>query len=100
MVADPAKEDKATAPGRSRVEQAWRRTAALNRLRAGRPELTRPIAETAADVASIIGVSVADAHLAVNFTNTPGPHTVPTSDEDDVRRGADHAGVPVTMVTV
>ena len=91
-------------PTAVQVEAGWNRrgprTAALNRLRADRPELTRPTADTAADVAATLGVSVADAHLAVSLKATPGPHTVLTSDEQDVRRGADHFGVTVTVVSV
>ena len=91
-------------PTAVQVEAGWNRrgprTAALNRLRADRPELTRPTADSAADVASTIGVSVADAHLAVSLKATLGPHTVLTSDEQDVRRGADRVGVTVTIVTV
>ena len=91
-------------PTAVQVEAGWNRrearTAALNRFRADRPELTRPTADIAADLASTIGVSVADAHLAVSLEATPGPPTVLTSDEQDVRRGVDHVGVTVTIVTV
>lgn len=91
-------------PAAVQVEAGWDRkqprTAALNRLRADRPPLTGAGADDAADVVSTLGVSVADAHLAATLASTPGPHAVMTSDEPDVRRGADHVGVPVTVVRI
>jgi len=69
-------------------------------LRADRPPLADAVAEDAADVVSTLGVSVADAHLAATLVSTPGPHAVVTSDEPDVRKGADHVGVPVAVVRV
>ena len=91
-------------PAAVQVEAGWdrkqRRTAALNRLRADRPPLAGAVADEAADVVATLGVSVADAHLAATLASTPGPHAVMTSAEPDVRRGADHVGVDVTVVRV
>jgi hypothetical protein len=91
-------------PAAVQVEAGWNRsgprTAALNRLRAERPGLNGETADAASSVVSTIGVSVADAHLAVSLTATPGPHSVLTSDEPDVRRAAERVGVPVTVVRV
>jgi predicted nucleic acid-binding protein len=91
-------------PTAVQVEAGWNRraprSAALNRLRVERPLLDGPAADTASAVVIAAGVSVADAHLAVTLKDTPGPHAVITSDEHDIRRGADHVGVPVTIVTV
>lgn len=91
-------------PTAIQVEAGWNRrrprAAALNRLRVDRPPLDGPAADSAAAIVGAINVSVADAHLAVTLRTSPGPHTVVTSDEDDARRGADHVGVPVTIVTV
>ncbi len=91
-------------PAAVQVEAGWDRrqpsTAALNRLRADRPPLAGAVIDDAADVVSALAVSVADAHLAATSATTPGPHAVMTSDEPDVRRGADHVGVPVNVVRV
>jgi predicted nucleic acid-binding protein len=91
-------------PAAVQVEAGWNRkqprAVALNQLRADRPALAGAITDEAADVVSTLGVSVADAHLAATLASTPGPHAVVTSDEPDVRRGADHVGVPVAVVRV
>lgn len=91
-------------PAAVQVEAGWSRrqphAAPLNRLRADRPHLAGAVADAAADVVSALGVSVADAHLAATLASTPGPHAVVTSDGPDVRRGADHVGVTVTVVRV
>jgi predicted nucleic acid-binding protein len=91
-------------PAAVQVEAGWDRkqprTAALNRLRADRPSLAGAVADAAADVVSTLGVSVADAHLAATLASTPGPHAVVTSDEPDVRRGADRVGVSIIVVKV
>lgn len=91
-------------PAAVQVEAGWDRkeprTAALNRLRAERPALVGDVADTAADVVSTIGVSVADAHLTATLGSTPGPHAVVTSDEPDVRRGAEYVGVTVTVFRI
>jgi predicted nucleic acid-binding protein len=91
-------------PAAVQVEAGWDRkhprTAALNRLRADRTPLAGAVADDAADVVSTLAVSVADAHLAATLASTPGPHAVVTSDEPDVRRGADHIGVPIIVVRV
>jgi hypothetical protein len=89
-------------PTAVQVEAGWNRkvprTATLNRLRVDRPPLGGPTADNAAAIVSAVLVSVADAHLAVSLKASPGPHAVMTSDEHDVRRGANHVGVPVTIV--
>ena len=91
-------------PTAVQVEAGWSRkqprTAALNRLRVDRPALDGPSADDAAGVVSAAGLSVADAHIAVTLKQTAGPHAVITSDELDVRRGADQFGVPVTIMHV
>ena len=91
-------------PTAVQVEAGWDRkqprSAAVNRLRADRPPLAGAVADAAADVVSTLGASVADAHVAATLASTPGPHAVVTSDERDVRRGADHVGVSVTIVRV
>lgn len=91
-------------PAAVQVEAGWSRqrphTAPLNRLRADRPALVGTVADFAAAVVSTFGVSVADADLAATLASTPGPHAVVTSDESDVRRGADHVGISVTVVRV
>ena len=91
-------------PAAVQVEAGWdrkqRRTAALKRLRADRPPLAGVVADDAADEVAKLGVSVAEAHLAATLASTRGPHAVMTSDEPDVRRGADHVGVSVTIVRV
>jgi len=91
-------------PAAVQVEAGWNRrvprTAALNRLRVDRRPLDFAAADAAAGVVAAIGLSVADAHLAVTLAVTPGLHTVFTNDEGDVRRGVDHVGVAVTVVPV
>lgn len=89
-------------PTTVQVEAGWNRrlpaAAALNRLRVDRPVLDGTNADSAASIVSALGVSPADAHLTVTLKTLPGPHTVVTSDQTDVRRGADHVEVEVTIV--
>lgn len=91
-------------PTTVQVEAGWDRTApqsaTLNRLRVNRPSLDGPTADEAAAVVSAIGVTAADAHLAVVMKNAATPQAVFTSDAPDVRRAADHLGGAVTIVTV
>jgi hypothetical protein len=91
-------------PTAVRVEAGWdrraRQSAAINRLRASDSPLDRPAADRAADVVTALGVSVADAHLGSLLATTPGPPTVRTSDEADVRRISGHIGTPVTVFLV
>lgn len=91
-------------PTAVRVEAGWDRragqSAAINRLRVADSALDQPAADRAADAVTALGVSVADAHLGSVLATTPGPHTVLTSDEADVRRISGHTGTPVTVVVV
>ena len=91
-------------PTAVRVEAGWDRRAghsvAINRLRAADSSLDRDAADQAADIVTALGVSVADAHLGSVLATTPGPHSVLTSDEADVRRISGHTGIPVTVVVV
>ena len=91
-------------PTAVRVEAGWdrraRRSAAINRLRVEDSPLDRSAADTAAEVVSELGVSVADAHLGAVLSTTPGPHAVMTSDRGDARRIAAHIGGPVNIVPV
>ena len=91
-------------PTTVQVEAGWNRrlpaAAALNRLRVDRPPLDGATADSAAGIVSALGVSPADAHLTVTLKASAGPHAVITSDQHDVRRGADHVGVDVTIVTL
>ena len=89
-------------PTAVQVEAGWDRrnpaTAALNRLRAYRPPLDGVAADRAAAVVAALGVSVADAHIAEVLISHHGPHTVLTSDPDDLRRIIAHAGAPARVV--
>jgi len=91
-------------PTTVQVEAGWDRRqprgAALNRLRLARPVLDGHGADVAAEVVSAIGVTPADAHVAVTLQATGAPHAVLTSDEPDIRRVADHVGVRVAVVAV
>ncbi len=91
-------------PTAVRVEAGWdrrtRRSAAINRLRVDDSPLDRSAADTAAEVASALRVSVADAHLGAVLSATPGPHAVMTSDQGDALRIAAHIGGPVNIVPV
>jgi len=91
-------------PAAVRVEAGWDRRAgrsvAINRLRVADSALDQHAADRAADVVTAFGVSVADAHLGSVLATTPGPHTVLTGDEADVRRISGHTGTPVTVVIV
>jgi len=86
------------------VEAGWDRrqprSAAINRLRMVRPGLDGPTADEAAEVVTAIGVTPADAHIAVTLKSTATPHSVLTSDESDIRGVADHVGARVVVVTV
>lgn len=91
-------------PTAVRVEAGWdrraRRSAAINSLRVDDSPLDRHAADTAAEVVSALGVSVADAHLAAVLTSAPEPHTVLTSDKADVQMIAAHVGAAVNVVVV
>ena len=91
-------------PTAVRVEAGWdrraRRSGAINRLRLDDSPLDRSAADTAAEVVSALGVSVADAHLGAVLSATPGPHAVMTSDQRDARRIAAHVGGTVNIVLV
>ena len=94
-----------TIPTAVQVEAGWNRrdptTAALNRLRALRPALDGNAADRAAAVVAALGVSVADAHVAeVLVSRRDGPHTVLTSDPDDLHRVIAHTGAQARIVTV
>ncbi len=74
-------------------------TAALNRLRAYRPPLDGVAADGAvAVVAAPGGPLVADTHIAEVLISHHGPHTVFTSDPDDLRRLIAHTGAPARVV--
>ena len=91
-------------PTAVQVEAGWNptnaKTVPLNRLRVERPALAGPTADHAASIVSTLGLSVADAHLAATLHITPGPHSVVTSDEPDIRRSAQHVGVAVNVIRV
>lgn len=57
--------------------------------------------QTGAAVAGTeLGILVADAHLAAAVEATSGPHTVLTSDTQDLTAVADHLCTPVRLVAV
>lgn len=91
-------------PTAVRVEAGWDRrvagAAATNRIRAGDVPLDPPAADRAAAVRNVLGVSVADAHLAVAAEDAPRPVAVLTSDEPDVRRIAAHLDLLITVVAL
>ena len=94
-----------TIPTAVQVEAGWDRhdptTAALNRLRAFRPVLDGNAADRAAAVVAALGVSVADAHIAVALmSRRDGPHAVVTSDPDDLCRIIAHTGAPARVITI
>ncbi|MGH3830479.1 MAG: hypothetical protein ACRDRS_08505 [Pseudonocardiaceae bacterium] len=91
-------------PTAVRVEASWDRrapgAAAINQLRADDAPLDRPAADHAADVRRVLGVSVADAHLAAVIANTTGPVAVLTSDVADIHRIAGYVHADVTVVAL
>ena len=91
-------------PTTVQVEAGWGRQqprhAALNRLRISRPGLDGRTADNAAEVVSSTGVTPADAHITVTLKATTAPHAVITSNEPDIRRGANHVGISVVIVRV
>ena len=91
-------------PTAVRVEAAWDRrapTAAVaNRLSPSDAPLDTAAANDAAGIRRFVGVSVADAHLGATPAATAGPHAVLTSDIDDLKRIADHVGVPTEVIAV
>jgi hypothetical protein len=95
---------RVVAPTAVRVEAGWDRTdpraARVNRLHIDDAPLDGAAANLAAQLRTTLDVSVADAHLGAVLATTPGPHAVLTSDAEDVRRMADHLGMPVNVVRV
>jgi len=91
-------------PTAVRVEAGWNRRAAgaatLNRLRVDDHPLDAGAADRASDVRSALAVPVADAHLAAVLATSAGPHAVLTSDAEDLRRIADHLGIPLQPITL
>jgi hypothetical protein len=91
-------------PTAVRVEAHWHRTAptaaAINRLRIADVPLDAYLADRAATASRTLRVSVADAHIAASLTTTTGPHTVLTSDPDDLDRIAADCDTPVTVVPI
>lgn len=91
-------------PTAVRVEAGWNRRAAragaVNRLRIEDKSLDSATTDVAALARSALSISVADAHLAAVLGATEGPHSVLTSDVDDLRRIAAHLDVEVTVVGV
>jgi hypothetical protein len=91
-------------PTSVRVEAGWNRAdpraAGINRLSIRDHDLDERAANLAATTRSTLGVSVADAHLAVVLQQTPPPHTVFTSDVRDVRRISEHLGITTAIVSI
>lgn len=91
-------------PAAVRVEAGWDRrvpqAAAINRLRIHDLPLDTAAANRAAAVRAELGVSVADAHIAVAIGGTTGPHAVVTRDVGDVDRMAGALGVDLRIVPV
>ncbi|MGQ0631760.1 MAG: hypothetical protein ACT4P1_12005 [Sporichthyaceae bacterium] len=91
-------------PTAVRVEAGWdrsdRRAAPLNRLKVTDIELTTALTNHAARLRDALGLSVADAHLGAALRATQGPHTIITSDIEDMTRLAAHLDIPVTTITL
>lgn len=104
MAARPSAPPRLVVPTAVRVEAGWDRRAAraavVNRLRVEDAPLDRQHADRAAAVRAAMGVSVADAHIAAVLDGMEGPLAVLTSDVEDVRRIATHAGIAVTVVAL
>lgn len=91
-------------PTTVRVEAGWDRfapdAAKANQLRAMDAPLDGPVANRSVQLRKALKISVADAHLGAVLDSTPGPHSVLTSDVDDVTRIARHLGVDCVVVRV
>ncbi len=91
-------------PTAVRVEAGWDRhrphAATVNRLRIHDVPLDTEAADQAARICAALTVSVADAHIAVALETISGPHAVLTSDQDDIRRIADHLSVQPSIVSI
>ncbi len=89
-------------PTAVRVESGWdrtdRRAAPINRLGVRDIELSTGLTDRAARLRTDLDLSVADAHLGAALSATRGPHTIITSDVDDVARLAAHLDIPVTAI--
>ncbi|WP_219417298.1 hypothetical protein [Pseudonocardia nigra] len=91
-------------PTTVRVEAGWDRrpasAAIVNRLRIVDAPLDRIAADRAADIRTMLRVSVANAHLAAVLQESDGPFAVLTSDVEDVRSIVGHLGVEVNVVAL
>lgn len=91
-------------PTTVRVEACWdrqaRRSAVINQLRVGDLALDSVAADLATRARTVLGVSIADGHIAAALSTVPGPHAVVTSDAEDIRRIAGMVGVLTTIVKV
>ncbi|MGQ0623967.1 MAG: hypothetical protein ACT4PP_04825 [Sporichthyaceae bacterium] len=89
-------------PTAVRVEACWDRSdpsaAPINRLKVTDVELTSEVTNRAARLRAVLGLSVADAHLGAALETTGGPHTVITSDVEDVTRLCAHLEIAVTTI--
>jgi predicted nucleic acid-binding protein len=91
-------------PTTVRVEAGWdrraRRAAAINRLRVTDAPLDTGAADRSSRIREAVSVSVADAHMAAVLQTTAGPHTVVTSDADDVTRLGRHLDIDLNLVRI
>jgi hypothetical protein len=91
-------------PTTVRVEAGWDRlapdAAKANQLRAMDSLLDGPMANRAVQLRKALEISVTDAHLGAVLDATPGPHTVFTSDVDDLTRVVDHLRIDCVVVRV
>lgn len=91
-------------PTAVRVEAGWDRhsprAASVNRLGVDDLRLDTEAANHAASIRTKLSLSVADAHIAAVLKSLARPHTVVTSDIDDVRRITDYLEVDTTIVRI
>lgn len=91
-------------PTTVRVEAGWDRrspgAAIINRLRVHDSALDTGAADAAARVRASLGVSAADGHIVAVLGASAAPHTVVTSDIEDMRRLAGQLGLEITAARV
>jgi predicted nucleic acid-binding protein len=91
-------------PTAVRVEAGWDRrmpsAAPINRLRVDDAPLDGATANSAARVASKLGLAVPDAHIVATLEHTPSPHAIVTSDVDDFSRALRRMDGDATVIRV
>lgn len=91
-------------PSAVKVEAGWDRrvpaAATVNRLALEDFPLDSGNSDIAARIRASLRVSVADAHIGAVLASVSGPHSVLTSDPDDVTRIAGYLQIPVNVVTL